>query len=96
MAIDTSKKLSEVLIEYFKEENINVGLLQHRAKTLWSVLFGPTINNATRNVYMRDNVLIVELQSSVLRHELSMMKRKIIKKFNDALGTEFINDIIFR
>ena len=96
MAIDTSKKLSEVLIEYFKEENINVGLLQHRAKTLWSVLFGHTINNATRNVYMRDNVLIVELQSSVVRHELSMMKSKIIKKFNDALGTEFINDIIFR
>lgn len=96
MAIDTSKKLSEVIVEYLRNENLNVGLLQHRATLLWSVLFGPTINNATRNVYMKDNTLIVELQSSVVRHELSMMKNKIIRKFNDALGTEFVKDIVFR
>lgn len=96
MAIDTSKKLSEVIVEYLRDENLNVGLLQHRATLLWSVLFGPTINNGTRNVYMKDNTLIVELQSSVVRHELSMMKNKIIRKFNDALGTEFVKDIVFR
>lgn len=79
-----------------REEDLNVGLLQHRTVTLWSLLLGPTVNRVTRNVYMKEDVLIVELQSSVVRQELSMMKSKIISKFNAALGYEFVRDIVFR
>jgi hypothetical protein len=96
MAIDTSKKLSEVILQVLREENLDINIMQQRAITLWSVLFGPTINKATRNVYMKERTLIVELQSSVVRQELSMMKNKIIAKFNSALGQEFIKEIVFR
>lgn len=93
---DTSKKLSEVVLEYMRDNNISKQLLEHRAVSLWKVIIGPTAQRCTRNVYIRDGVMFVEMNSSVVRHELLMLKSHIIKKLNESMGENVITDVVFR
>lgn len=93
---DTSKKLSTILEEVLRENNMNRQLLEHKASSLWSMVLGPTVNHVTRDVYVHNGVMFVELTSSVVRQELTMIKNRIMKRINEAVGSDVLTDIVFR
>ncbi len=93
---DTSKKLSEILIDVMGEGDLGKKMLEHRAADLWQVVLGPTVNQATKRVYVHDGVMYVELFSSVARHELTLIKSKVIEAINKAIGSNVIHDVVFR
>lgn len=61
----------------------------------WEKLMSPAIVKRTKKITLRKGVLQVQIDSSVLRHELSFMKDKIIQKFNKQLGKRVILEVIF-
>ncbi|MCQ2228538.1 MAG: DUF721 domain-containing protein [Bacteroidales bacterium] len=93
---DTSKRLSEVVMEYMRDNDITKKMLENRAISLWQVVIGPTAQRSTKNVYMHDGVMYVEMTSSVVRHELLMLKSHIISRLNEAVGKQLVTDIIFK
>ena len=62
----------------------------------WASLMGNGVNNYTRNIMLKNEVLYVELTSAVLREELSYGKEKIVKMINEELGREVVKDVILR
>lgn len=92
---DTSKRLSEVLFGIMREEKIGSQMLENRAVNLWQVIVGPTVGRVTKNVYIKNGTLYVQLTSSVVKQELIMLKSKIINKINEAVGTGVVKDIYF-
>lgn len=62
----------------------------------WEDLMGKTIAKHTTSLKLNKTLLIVHLDSSVVRQELSYAKEKIIKKLNDQLGNAIIEDIHFK
>ncbi len=93
---DTSRRLSDIVLDVLREGNLTSRMLETRAASLWQVVLGPTVNRSTREVYVRDGVMHVMLSSSVVRHELSMMKMQILQRINQAVGSEVVKDIVFR
>ncbi len=93
---DTSKRISEIMLDVMAEDNLGKKMLEHRAADIWQVVLGPTVNNATKRVYVHEGVMHVELFSSVVRHELTMLKPRIIGEINKALGADVVRDIVFR
>lgn len=93
---DTSKRVSEIVLEILRENNLGGQMLEHRAIDLWKVIVGPTVNRMTKNVYVNDGVMYVELTSSVVRQELLMLKSKILENFETAVGKNIITDIVFK
>lgn len=91
-----AQKMSAIVLEILKENDMGRHLLEHRAVDLWRVVTGPTVVGVTRNVYVKDGVMFVELQSSVVRNELLMLKNKILDNINSAVGQDVIQDIVFR
>ena len=94
--LDTSKKLSEVLAEALQENGMSNKMLEQEAASVWQIIVGPTVNNATRNVFVSKGVMFVELQSSVVRQELLSLKKSIIERINEMVGAGTVNDIVFR
>lgn len=90
------QSISEVLEEILKNQKLNKGLFEHRIKGLWSQVLGPSVARVTRQIYVDNGVLYVYLNSSVIRGELLMLKDKIIKRLNDAVGEEVLRDVVFR
>ena len=68
----------------------------HTIVLLGIVLLGKTIAHYTRNIYIRNKVLYVEISSSVVKNELFMMREEIKRKINEKEGEEIIRTIIFK
>ena len=92
-----SESIGEVLRQYFEENQFfKKKIAESRVVTGWSQLLGSMISSYTTNIYLRNGVLFVSLNSSVLRSELLMAKDRLISKLNEHAGMHVVNDIIFR
>lgn len=57
---------------------------------------GPGVNNYTQEVTLKNDILYVQLSSSVLREELSYGKDKIVQMLNESLGKDVVKSIVLR
>ena len=89
--------MGDILSEYFDDNSIlKTNLAERRAVEAWNTLLGSGVGEYTRNVYLKRNVLYVQLSSSVLRAELQMNKQNLIDKLNKAAGLDVVKDIVLR
>lgn len=61
----------------------------------WPELVGVSVANRTKNIYVRDRKLYIRLESSVIKHELLMIRTQIIDKLNEKAGSIVIDEIVF-
>lgn len=88
--------VGDILNQIIKTNKLESGLNQVSVIDAWKNLMGNGVNNYTRSVALRNNILYVELTSSVLREELSYGKDKIIKMINEELGKEVVKEVVLR
>jgi len=67
-----------------------------RVLSLWAELMGDAVAKRTESLVIRNQILYIEVNSSVMRDELQQSKTKIINKINTAAGTEIIHDIFLK
>jgi len=61
----------------------------------WSKIMGKPIASRTSRIFMKNDVLFVELTSAPLKHELNMSKQKITDLINQELGKPIVKEVIF-
>ncbi len=91
-----TQKLGEVIREYLEEMMIDSKLKEFSTIRSWEELMGKPVAERTRNIYVKNKVLFVELKSSVLRNELIMMRQNIIDKINEKAGEKIIEKMVIR
>jgi len=91
-----SFSVSDVLKEFIEKNKLEKGLDAVDAKQAWINLMGNGVNNYTKEVILKNNILYVWLTSSVLREELLYGKQKIIQMINEELGKDVVRDVILR
>lgn len=82
--------------DYIREMNLEDKLNEISVINSWNDLVGRTIASRTVKIYIRDKILHVHLNSSVVRNELLMLRQSIVDKLNKKAGAEVIRDIVFR
>lgn len=86
------KEAIEKLLKVYKmEDKMDEISLQKE----WNDMMGPAIANRTTKIYLKNKVLHIQLESSVLRHELSFAKEKLCAALNKKAGKHIINQILF-
>ena len=88
--------MKEALDGYFKALGIDEKIHETRILSQWENLVGEAVHKRTVNKYIRDRVLYLEINSSVMRDELQHDKKSLIEKINAAAGCELIVDIFFK
>lgn len=96
MRRSNTQSLSEVLKEYIKEVRIEHKLKEIDVVQSWENLLGKTVARYTKSIYIRKKILFVEINSSVVKHELFMMREEIKRKINEKEGEEIVKTIIFK
>ena len=92
---DDAQKIKSVLGEFISKNSLSDGIDTARIQENWSSIMGENISAYTKEVSLKQDVLIVKLSSSVLRQELSYGKEKIVEMINKSLGGNKIQDIRF-
>ena len=92
-----SKSLKNVIGNIIDSSNkLNSGLNNIKVQNLWREVMGNNVNSYTNEIVLKKNTLYVNLNSSVLRQELSFGKQKIIDLLNKELGKTVIKKIVLR
>lgn len=68
-------------------------MLEHRASYLWPDIVGPGINRQTTRRYVADGVLHVYIASAPMKAELEFARSAIIRRINEAIGSDVITAI---
>jgi len=66
-----------------------------RAVSEWPRLVGPRMARHTRAVGFREGTLRVEVEGSAWMHELGFLKRDLIIRINQYLGSRLVRDVRF-
>lgn len=61
----------------------------------WDKIMGSAIATRTKKVYIKDNILFLQIESAPLRNELFRAKGKIIELINREMGSALVQDVIF-
>jgi len=88
--------LKDVIAEFVRKEGLEEGLLRARLYGLWDELLGLTVAKNTRNKYITGRKLIVELDSSIIRNQLFMMRQEIVTQLNKQLGKNLIDELVLK
>ena len=88
--------LGQAIREFLEVNDLSDKYLETEIFNRWDELAGRHINVKTRKVVFRNHKLIVFLNSSTLRNELSLRKQEFIEKLNLRLKGAPIRDMEFR
>lgn len=81
-----SNKIKDLIPKMLKENKLQKGMDQITVKEAWLQVMGPGVSNYTENVSIKNEVLLVKLNSSALRQELEYGKGKILKMMRESLA----------
>jgi len=96
MRKNNTEKIGKVIQDYIEALDVNGKLKEVRLIRSWEEIVGKTIAKKTDNIYIKDGKLFVEMNSSVARNELSILKSSLINRLNEKAGDTIISDIIIR
>ena len=87
--------VGSVLASLMEELGLGKKLKQYEAVRIWKEVVGERIANVATPTKIINGTLIVKVEKSTWRNELSLLKREIISKLNAALKEEIVKDIRF-
>ncbi|MCF8358223.1 MAG: DUF721 domain-containing protein [Prolixibacteraceae bacterium] len=91
-----TQKISDVIRQFTREQHLDQKLYETRLVNNWGNVLGPVIADSTKKIFINNRVLVVHIESSVIRHELFMMRSKIVAALNQSVGQKVIDSILFR
>jgi len=87
------RKIDEVIKSWLDEEDLSDGYYQTQIKNEWRDMVGEFIAERTRAVKFFDSLLILELNSAALKHELQFYPTKIKDEVNAYLKADVVKDV---
>jgi predicted nucleic acid-binding Zn ribbon protein len=88
--------LAEAVNDYIREMNLGGKLSEVTVINSWEEIVGKAISSRTTKIFIRDHILYVHLNSSVVRNELLMLREALKEQLNKKAGSEVIRDIVLR
>ncbi len=91
-----TQSIGSVIKEYLRENKFERKLAEVDIVSSWEKIVGRPIARATSSISIKDGTLHLHMQSSIVRHELLMVKSDLMRAINERAGFEIVKDIILR
>jgi len=89
-----TEPVSDILKRFVTAYRLEHPLGCARIMNHWDEVVGSMIASQTIELNIHQRKLYVKLKSSVVRHELMMVKSRLLVQLNDLAGIKAIDDII--
>lgn len=96
MKRNNAEPIGKLIREFLRHESLESPLNEQRLMDAWPQVLGPTLASYTVNLYIRNQILYVQLTSAPLRQDLMMAREKLVERLNQKVGATVITNIIFR
>jgi hypothetical protein len=93
---NNEKPLKDVIREFVEVFRLKNKLNQYKLIEKWEPVVGKMIAKHTKGLSVNRKTLYVEMDSSIVRNEVYLLKSKIIEKLNEGFGETIIENIVFK
>ncbi len=90
------KPIGLLINQFLRQQGLEAPLQEYRLLAAWGEVAGLEVERVTRKLFVRNQTLVVELSSPVIRSEMMMRRRDLVRMLNDKAGAQVITDIMFR
>ncbi len=87
------QNMGEALSQWLDRYRLRQGTDNSRVLQAWDEIMGPSVARQTSRKKVENRILVIQLDSAVVRKELLMMKGKIISSINEHIGHDAIKDV---
>lgn len=87
--------LKDIVDKLMKAYSLDKKMKELDVIAAWPELMGPAVAHRTKDIYIKNKMLYLSIDSSVMREQLLIGKSIIIKRLNDFAGFEVITDVWF-
>ena len=84
--------ISEALVEYLRENDLEQSVLDMQVEQVWPQVMGETVTKLTRSIEMKDGMLVIRVSSAALKAQLFENRFEFVRKLNEAVGAPAIRD----
>ena len=88
--------MGSAIKSFLKESKFDRKLAEVDAVTSWESIIGKPIARATTSIYIKNETLFINLNSSIVRNELFMMRNDIIRAVNNHAGRAIVKEIVLK
>ncbi len=89
------EKIELALRAFLRANGLETPLLQRRLIAAWPEIAGQTVARHTKDVAIRNQTLVVQLDAPALRSDLTMRTTELIRQLNAHVGANIISLIRF-
>lgn len=89
-----SFSIKDLMGAFIKQNKLEKGFRKIHIEEAWKKLMGAGVASYTNEVKLQNGTLVIRLNSSVLREELSYGKEKIIRMLNEEMQEEVVKKIM--
>ncbi|MBR3567298.1 MAG: DUF721 domain-containing protein [Salinivirgaceae bacterium] len=94
MKKEKTSTLGEAISLWAESLKLTQQINEKRLIASWGAVVGDYMASKTREIYIKNHILFVFVDSSIIRNELMLAKQILISRLNN--GNDIIDDIIFR
>lgn len=90
-----TEQIGEVIHQFLRLNGIETPYNQYRLMEAWPVVMGEAIQRYTRNIFIKNQTLYVQLSSPAVKQNLLMEHRSLARRLNEHVGAQVIEDVVF-
>ena len=87
--------IKEIIAKFLKAHSLDEKMKEMDVVSAWPELMGPAVAHRTKEIYIKNHVLYLSIDSSVMREELLNGKQIIIERINQFAEKEMIKNVLF-
>jgi len=87
--------IAPIIYQWLKGSRPGQIIMSEMARRAWTSCLGPMVDARTSRLELKNKILYVELNSTILRQELLGMKNSILEALIEKLGKNAVVDIVF-
>lgn len=88
-----SQNIAAAINAFFKEINAEDKITNAKITGIWRKVMGNSVSDKTRKIFLKESKLVIITDSAALRHTLQHSKIDVVKRLNNELGYNMIQEI---
>ncbi|MBQ7553421.1 MAG: DUF721 domain-containing protein [Bacteroidaceae bacterium] len=96
MKRNNAESIGMLIRKFLRQEGLETPLNEKRLIDSWGEVMGPAIADLSTPLYIKNQILYVEVTSAPLRQQLMMSRQQLVTKLNQHVGAQVITNIIVR
>ena len=88
--------ISQAITEFLNKSRIKGGIQALQIEDVWEEIMGKTVARYTEKLQIIGDKLIITTNVAPLKQELLYQKESIIKRVNETLGENAINNVVIQ